>query len=184
MLVVQPARRQGDEKDCGSAGNDRPGGDKDQGGARICLTLVTLSSEAVVYTDDRATRGEEIAWAAGLFDGEGTITLSDDALYVRMRNTDPELVERFHDIIGVGAVYGPYTRRARDGIRRKPVWDWVAREEDGLDALAMMWSWLSARRRGQAHATTGIVSTCFREAARQLSAKEAGSPPPLPEAAA
>jgi hypothetical protein len=150
----------------------------------MCLTVVTLSPHVVVYTDDMATREEEIAWAAGLFDGEGSITLSDDALHVRMRNTDLELIERFHDIIGVGAVYGPYTRRERDGVGRKPVWDWVAREEDGLDALAMMWSWLSARRREQAYVATGVVFTCFFEAARQLRAQVAGSPAPPTEGAA
>ena len=64
-----------------------------------------------------------------------------------MRNTDVELVERFQSIIGVGTVYGPYTIEARDGFRRKPVWDWVAREEDGLDALALMWGRLTERRR-------------------------------------
>ncbi len=64
-----------------------------------------------------------------------------------MRNTDLELLERFHAIIGVGTVYGPYSRQPQDGFRRKPVWDGVAREEDGLDALALIWSWLSARRR-------------------------------------
>jgi hypothetical protein len=73
----------------------------------MCLTVVTLSPHVVVYTDDMATREEEIAWAAGLFDGEGSITLSDDALHVRMRNTDLELIERFHDIIGSA----PFTAR-------------------------------------------------------------------------
>ena len=130
------------------------------------------------------TRREEIAWAAGLFDGEGSITLSGDDLHVRLRNTDLELVERFHRIIGVGVVYGPYSRNAlADGFRRKPVWDWVAREDDGLDALALMWRWLSARRREQAHTTTGIVFTCFLEAARQLNAQAAGEAPAQPEAA-
>jgi hypothetical protein len=129
------------------------------------------------------SRREEIAWAAGLFDGEGSITLSGRCLHVRLRNTDLELVERFHAIIGIGTVYGPYSRQPQDGLRRKPVWDWVAREEDALDALALMWSWLSARRRDQAHAATGIVSTCFVDVARQLSAQEAAEPNPRPEAA-
>ena len=129
------------------------------------------------------SRREEIAWAAGLFDGEGSITLSSRRLHVRLRNTDLELVERFHTIIRVGTVYGPYSRQPQDGSRRKPVWDWVAREEDGLDALALMWSWLSARRLEQAHAATGIVSTCFFDVARQLSAQEAAEPNPRPEAA-
>jgi hypothetical protein len=119
-----------------------------------------------------------VAWAAGLFDGEGTIALSQRAVYVRMRNTDPELVQRFHALLRVGAVYCPYR------YRRKPVWDWVAREEDGLDALAMMWCWLSARRREQAQTVTGIVSTCFLEAARQLTAQDFAAPPPRPASAA
>jgi hypothetical protein len=101
-----------------------------------------------------------------------------------MRNTDFELIERFHDIIRVGAVYGPYARQERDGFRRKPVWDWVAREEDGLDALAMMWAWLSARRRTQAHNATGIVFPCFVEAAKQLNALESAGEPDPPTAAA
>jgi hypothetical protein len=129
-------------------------------------------------------RSEQIAWAAGLFDGEGSITLSGESLHVRMRNTDFELIERFHDVLRIGSVYGPYTRDERDGYRRKPFWDWVAREEDGLDALALMWQWLSARRRDQAHAATGIHFTCFVEAARQLNQQESGSGPLQQEDAA
>ena len=95
-----------------------------------------------------------------------------------MRNTDLELIERYHDIVRVGTVYGPYERTERDGYRRKPTWDWVAREEDGLDALAMMWSWLSARRRAQAETVSGVISRVFEEAARQLSAQELVPLPP------
>jgi len=119
-----------------------------------------------------------------LFDGEGTITLSNHVVHVRMRNTDPELIERFHDIVRVGTVYGPYTRSERDGYARKPVWDWVAREEDGLDALAIMWTWLSARRRRQAREVTGIDFTCFEQAATQLRAQELLPLPPRPAAEA
>jgi hypothetical protein len=88
--------------------------------ARTCLTFVTPCLCSVVYTDDRPTREEQIAWAAGLFDGERSITLSDDVLHVRTRNTDLELIERFRDTIGVGAVYGPYTRGERDGFAGSP----------------------------------------------------------------
>ncbi len=117
-----------------------------------------------------------------MFDGEGTITLSNEVVHVRIRNTDLELIERFHDIVRVGTVYGPYTRTDGDGHARKPVWDWVAREEDGLDALTIMWTWLSVRRREQARDVTGIVFTCFEQAAIQLRAQELLPLPPRPGA--
>jgi hypothetical protein len=101
-----------------------------------------------------------------------------------MRNTDRELIERFRDIIGVGTVYGPYERHGRDGYNRQAVWDWVAREEDGLDALALMWIWLSERRRSKALAATGIDFTCFLEAAKQLNQAESASAPRSPADAA
>jgi hypothetical protein len=145
--------------------------------ARICLTLATVLRCVVVYNDYIPTRAEEIAWAAGLFDGGGTVTLCGDCVHVRLRNTDFELVERFRDAVRIGGLYGPYARSERDGHRRKPFWDWIAREEDGFDALALMWSWLSERRKKQAHDVTGIDFTCFVEAARQLRASEAASAP-------
>ena len=76
-----------------------------------------------------------------------------------------------------------HTIEAGDGFRRKPVWDWVAREEHGLDPLALIWGWLTARRRQQAHAATGIVSTCFLEVAKQLNAPEPAELDLRPEAA-
>jgi hypothetical protein len=51
---------------------------------------------------------EEIAWAAGLFEGEGTITHSDGQLYVRLGNTDQEVIRRFADVFPFGTLYGPY----------------------------------------------------------------------------
>jgi hypothetical protein len=127
---------------------------------------------------------EEIAWAAGLFEGEGTITHSDGQLYVRLGNTDQEVIRRFADVFPFGTLYGPYERHERDGYHRKPVWVWIARAEYGLDALAMMWPWLGSRRRGRAQELTGIDFTCFVRAARELLAQERASQPPPPPAAA
>jgi hypothetical protein len=44
------------------------------------------------------TAGCEIAWAAGLFEGEGTITQSGGRLYVRLKMTDESIVLRFAEI--------------------------------------------------------------------------------------
>jgi hypothetical protein len=54
-----------------------------------------------------ATREEEIAWAAGLFEGEGTITASNEHLVVRLVNTDEPIVRRLAEIIPFGTIYCP-----------------------------------------------------------------------------
>ena len=93
---------------------------------------------------------EEIAWAAGLFDGEGSITNNDRDLQILLKNTDVELVERFDAIVDRGKVYGPYTNRMRDGYIRKPYWTWVALGDAAHDVLDLLGPWLSQRRIEQA----------------------------------
>ena len=92
----------------------------------------------------------EVAWAAGFFEGEGTITASNGRLVVRLNNTDPEPVYQFAKILGFGDVYGPYHYDARDGYERKPFWVWLAVEYEALDVIELLWPWLTPRRRGQA----------------------------------
>lgn len=88
----------------------------------------------------------EISWAAGLFEGEGTITKNGTALALRVNGTDPEPILRFAQVVGHGKVYGPYARQERDGYTRKPVWIWVAQGEAGLKVLEILAPWLSDRR--------------------------------------
>jgi hypothetical protein len=130
------------------------------------------------------TREEEIAWATGLFEGEGTITLSNERLYVRLVNTDEAIVRRLAEIVPFGTIYGPYDRRERDGFRRRPIWVWIATCENGLDALALMWPWLSDRRRRQALDVTGISFHVFSRAATTLRELPYASRLPPPPAAA
>ena len=91
-----------------------------------------------------------IAWAAGFFEGEGTITQSNGRLVVRLNNTDSEPVKRFAAIVAFGAIYGPYQYASRDGHRRKPFWIWHSEEYEALEVLELLWPWLSVRRRAQA----------------------------------
>lgn len=99
---------------------------------------------------------EEVAWAAGLFEGEGTISVSSGTVTVRVRNTDDWVIERFADIVERGTVYGPYSHNGRNGFRRKPFWDWVAQAYDALDVLALLGTWLSPRRLDRAYELTGV----------------------------
>jgi hypothetical protein len=92
----------------------------------------------------------EVAWAAGLFEGEGSITQSNGRLFTRLKMTDKPIVERFAEIVCFGEVYGPYNHQWRDGSVRKPYWVWLAPEYDALEVLELLWPWLGERRRAQA----------------------------------
>jgi hypothetical protein len=60
----------------------------------------------------------QIAWAAGLFEGEGTIVDSTGSVQLRVKMTDLDVLERLLDVFGVGDIYGPYESGSRDGHTR------------------------------------------------------------------
>lgn len=63
----------------------------------------------------------EIAWAAGLFEGEGCATISSGQRQPRLQlqMVDEDVVRRFHRIVDCGAVHGyPYEHPRQD------VWQW------------------------------------------------------------
>lgn len=107
---------------------------------------------------------EELAWAAGFFDGEGTAVLAGvnstrvsstgrrrdhptPALQVT-QHYDPETIERFHVAVrGVGRVSGPYSSK---GTAFHPRWQWAARKpSEVLTVVPMLWQWLSGPKRRQ-----------------------------------
>jgi hypothetical protein len=90
-----------------------------------------------------------IAWAAGLYEGEGTATRCNGRLRLSVRMTNEETVRRFAAAVRCGTVYGPYKYASRDGYVRKPVWVWLADCEDAWSVAALLRPWLSAVRRAQ-----------------------------------
>jgi hypothetical protein len=99
---------------------------------------------------------EEIAWAAGLFEGEGCVTDVGGRFALLVTNTDEWVIRRFDEIMPMGRVYGPYRNSEADGHRRKPFWAWQAYEENGFDAMQLLAPLLSPRRRARAYELTGI----------------------------
>ena len=86
------------------------------------------------------------AWAAGLFEGEGSITSCGGRIRLQLQLTDHEVLERFVEIVGAGKVYGPYTKGHRDGYRRKPRWLWVCEGPAAGVVFRTLSPWLSPRR--------------------------------------
>ncbi len=93
-----------------------------------------------------------VAWAAGLFEGEGCITLSPQKSggYQRsltMVSTDRDVIDRFRAVFGVGSIR---PRLGRDP-RHKQQWQWrVDRWEDLEPTLRLMLPFFGERRRTKA----------------------------------
>lgn len=91
----------------------------------------------------------ETAWAAGLFEGEGSVYAENQngRRYLRLclSTTDADVAARFHAAVGVGKVYGPY--RGTNRVR----YDWRTKNHhDGLCALDILRPFFSERREQQA----------------------------------
>lgn len=99
-----------------------------------------------------------IEWAAGLFEGEGSISLarSRNRIYPRLvlASTDEDVVRRFHETIGVGYVNGPYKQANRP--HTKPTWRWEAFGTSARKALPLLLPFLGERRTARANEVLAI----------------------------
>jgi hypothetical protein len=105
------------------------------------------------------SRRDEIWWARGLWEGEGSFTLRKPLIkpgqkvryrqpVARMNMTDEDTVRRFHRAIGFGSVRGPIRETKAS---HKPYYLWTVTGFEGVQALiAMLWPGLGERRRQRA----------------------------------
>lgn len=111
---------------------------------------------------------EELAWAAGFFDGEGCFSYVKTARYgvATISQTSPEPLQRFQRAVGgLGKIYGPYEQKAhRDRWSRKPQWSFRAQRRDDVQAIAaMLWFKLGTVKRSQAVEVLRLTArTCRR----------------------
>ena len=94
---------------------------------------------------------EELAWAAGFFDGEG-------CFFSNAKNNNPscqisqvhgEVLERFRDAVGIGVVRGPIDMR-RYSPRFKPQWKFDSGGfENTQHIFCLLWKNLGAVKREQ-----------------------------------
>jgi hypothetical protein len=104
-----------------------------------------------------STREQRLAWAAGLFDGEGSTELHTRrtlartwfSLRSRVSQCDahgvPEVLQRFQAVVGCGRIDGPTS-----GEGYENAYKWDAGADDTLRVLPMIWPWLGTVKRVQA----------------------------------
>jgi len=99
------------------------------------------------------TTREELAWAAGFFDGEGCVgivrgspTRPPKSIRVGISQLDSRVLERFKAAVGVGYIHGPTKRYGTS----QPQYRYVAQHHPATQAIcALLWTWLSPVKREQ-----------------------------------
>lgn len=121
---------------------------------------------------------EELAWVAGVFEGEGTLTYRTYSgtgrkqITLRVVMTDKDIIERLCAITGVGHVYGPYVSKnlKKDGTSRKPSYQWaITKQPDVIEVIDALNEWFGERRQAK---VTEIKS--YYDEGRQFATKENG----------
>lgn len=98
-----------------------------------------------IVINKTGTTREDLAWAAGLFDGEGCITHRPKAPVCVMAMTDEDVVRKFHSVVGIGSVFWAYRKNA------KPILYWTAAGfRSAQYVIALLWFRLGERRRARA----------------------------------
>ena len=105
---------------------------------------------------------EQLAWAAGFIDGEGSFYVQKTASAKRPKRPrrprfevgqiDPYVLYRLQGILPFGAkVLGPYENKSYPNSKAKPVYIYsVSGFEDVQALLALVWEWLGPIKREQA----------------------------------
>ena len=88
---------------------------------------------------------EELAWVAGFYEGEGSIHYNAGSYGIQLsvRQKDYEPLYHMKRALGFGRIDGPYSSNPCAGWR-------VTNFEQVQATVALMWPWLSERRREQA----------------------------------
>ncbi len=100
---------------------------------------------------------EGLAWAAGFFDGEGCFNThkrakADSHKYVAtLGQVDRRALDRFHQIVQLGKIYGPFGPYSNQFTNAKPHYRLDIYGFEQVQALlALMWTWLGPVKREQA----------------------------------
>jgi len=109
---------------------------------------------------DESTEREQLAWAAGLFEGEGCFGAyhrqKQRTVIASLAMTDGDVVRRFAAVIGIGQARGPRQRRPNE----QPMYEWsVQSAPDVLKVISLLSPWLGERRKAKSIEVAATAAT-------------------------
>lgn len=95
------------------------------------------------------TQAVAIAWAAGVFEGEGCISCSagKNDIHACVAMTDEDIVRRFQGVVGLGSIG---IQKRTDRQHRKPMWRWQVDGDNAETVVRMLLPHLGKRRTARA----------------------------------
>ncbi len=100
----------------------------------------------------------DLAWAAGLFDGEGSVNnAAKGKLRLSVAQTDREVLDRFAKAVGLGTVNGPYGPY-EDGPTKKPLFAYTANTRHAEKVLNDLWPYLSSVKKEDARRAIDVAN--------------------------
>jgi hypothetical protein len=142
---------------------------------RMQFLAMTERSGRSFLVDAGAVRkaATEHPWAAGLFDGEGSVWETKKPAYPRWRGLAmelpqsslagiPETLTRFHAVVGVGVISGP--RVQRNPWSKKPQYRWRTSGRRAVGhVIRSLWPWLGAVNRARLLAVRHLLDPEVRD---------------------
>ena len=107
-------------------------------------------------------KSTDIAWAAGLFEGEGSIVTDSsqpNARSIRMEMTDQDVMERFLRIVGYGKLNGPYNYPGKPEHYLPTYYSKITRRSEVLRILKMFLPYFGERRSAKATEAINHIET-------------------------
>ena len=102
-------------------------------------------------------RAQEIAWAAGVFEGEGWLGIrGKTSAEVVVGMTDRDVVDRFCAVIGRGAVS---VEPRQDGHKTLYRWS-ISNAAHVAEFIALVRPWLGERRGAKADEVLAVIAEC------------------------
>ena len=87
----------------------------------------------------------DIAWAAGLIEGEGCFTSHTGHPYLLVDMTDRDVILKLKEIFPIGTVRGPYSHKNRPS--HKPRWRFDAFGAKALPIIEAVYPYMLSRRK-------------------------------------
>lgn len=86
----------------------------------------------------------EIAWAAGLIEGEGCFTKHSGHPYLLVDMTDKDVILKLQTVFPTGTVRGPYTHKSKP--QHKPRWRFDAFGTKAVPIMKVLRPYMGERR--------------------------------------
>jgi hypothetical protein len=118
--------------------------------------MSAASRAQVMHAPDEMDWEADVAWAAGLFEGEGSFGVrANGTVLLSLASTDKDVIDRFRSVVGTGRLSSQAPGRNK---RNKRLWRVdVVQVDDVLRITRMLYPWLGSRRRSRADEAVAVI---------------------------